>query len=58
MNERVDNLDPIIGLWNGLLFAALLWGLIFLLWEQVDCWINDGTDTCVACNDDCLEGGE
>jgi hypothetical protein len=50
-----DQLAPIIGIRNGLILALLLWGVIFLLWEQADCWINDGTDTCVACTDDCLD---
>lgn len=51
-----DDLAPITGIWNGLILAVLLWGLMFLLWEKADCWINDGADTCIACTDDCLEG--
>lgn len=53
-----DDLAPIIGIRNGLILAVLLWGLLFLLWEQVDCWINPGTDSCESCINDCLEGGE
>ncbi len=44
------DLAPIYGIRNGLILALLLWGILFLLWEQVDCFF-EWTDTCT-------EGGE
>ncbi len=43
--EMNDDLAPIYGIRNGLLLALLLWGLLFLLWEQADCAF-EWTDTC------------
>jgi len=53
---KTDQLALVIGIRNGLILALLLWGLLFLLWEQADCWIDPGTGICVACINDCLEG--
>ncbi len=39
------DLAPIYGIRNGLILALILWGLLFLLWEQADCAF-EWTDTC------------
>jgi hypothetical protein len=54
-NHRQDDAIELLVGWVvfGILVTVIL--LVLAYRDEIDCWFNPGTDTCVQCIDDCLE---
>ena len=55
VNHRQDNAIEVLVRW--VVFGILITGILLVLAyrDEIDCWFNPGTDTCVECVDDCIE---
>ncbi len=54
-NHRQDDAIELLVRWVvfSILFTVIL--LVLAYQDEIDCWINPGTDLCLGCTDDCLE---